>query len=81
MRHADPDVPPQEAEEGFPLLEEERSEEMSIFAEYKHGQVDYDEFMSVCRWEEAKDRYYEEHQFDEKPAEENEEGDEENEQD
>lgn len=54
---------------------------MSIFAEYKHGQVDYDEFMSVCRWEEAKDRYYEEHKFDEKPTEEDEEGDEEDEQD
>ena len=54
---------------------------MSVFAEYKHGQVDYDEFISVCRWEEAKDRYYEEHKFDEKPTEEDEEGDEEDEQD
>lgn len=43
---------------------------MSIFAEYKHGQVDYDEFMSVCRWEERKDEYYEEHKFDEEDKEE-----------
>ena len=57
-------------------MEKERGEEMSIFAEYKHGQVSYEEFMSVCRWEEAKDRYYEEHKFDERADEDENEEDE-----
>ena len=43
---------------------------MSIFAEYLHGQISYEEFMSDCRWEEAKDRYYEEHRFDDEPMDE-----------
>lgn len=34
---------------------------MSIFAEYLHGQISKEEFLSDCRWEERKDEYYEEH--------------------
>ena len=74
MRYLDIDVSPEEDQE---QMVQKRGQNMSIFAEYKHGQVDYDEFISVCRWEEAKDRYYEEHQFDEMPTD-KEEGDEEN---
>lgn len=38
---------------------------MSIFSEFKHGQVSREEFLSVCNQEDAKDRYYMGHRFDE----------------
>lgn len=48
---------------------------MSIFAEYKHGQISYEELVSYCRQEEAKDRAYEDakhERLDEEEQEDNE---------
>lgn len=38
---------------------------MSYISEYLHGLMDYDEFKSYAQWEDRKERYYLEHQFDE----------------
>ena len=45
---------------------------MSIFSEFKHVQVSREEFLSVCNQEDAKDRYYMEHRFDDNEDEEDE---------
>jgi len=39
---------------------------MSMYAEYLHGQMEYEEFIMYANIEDRKDRYFLEHQFDER---------------
>ena len=61
MRFIDPYVSPKEKEE---QAFQKEGEEMSIFAEYRHGLISREEFLSECRREEAKDKAYEDAKWD-----------------
>ena len=50
---------------------------MSIYSDYKVGALSDEEFRSLCAWENAKDRYDMEHEFDDYDTDFDEEGDEE----
>ena len=43
---------------------------MSIYSDYNAGALTDEEFRSLCQWENAKDRYDQEHEFDEEDEEE-----------
>ena len=38
---------------------------MSVYSDYSHGAIDYDEFVQLANWETRKDKYLEEKMYEE----------------